>query len=64
MPGECYTLLGAKFVEEVVEASQPETRSRAKILDEDDQDFVNISKCSSSVTKLSYLIKYSWINTI
>ena len=46
VPGECYSLVGGKFIveETASKASEPEARSRAKILDEADQDFINISK--------------------
>jgi hypothetical protein len=47
VPGECYALVGATFVAEelavAAKATEPETaRSRAKILDEDQEDYTNI----------------------
>jgi len=43
VPGECYSLVGGKFIGgEPAKAAEPEARSRAKILNEADQDFINI----------------------
>jgi hypothetical protein len=40
VPGECYSLLGAQYVPEPEES--PKAESRAKILDEEDMDYINI----------------------
>jgi len=42
VPGQCYTLEGARFVEEEKTPVPADSTSRGKILVEDDQDFINI----------------------
>merc|ERR1712106_852530 len=41
VPGECYSLVGAMYIEETHEIEETPTR-RPSILDEDDEDFTNI----------------------
>lgn len=43
VPGECYTIPGAVYVEEVHQAPEVTTR-RPSILDEDEEDYTNIGK--------------------
>lgn len=57
VPGECYALVGAKFVAEEPAPEAAATAaagSRAKILDEDDEDYTNIREggpilCNSKI---------------
>ena len=43
VPGECYTVPGAVYVEEVHQA-QPSPASRPRILQEEDEDYTNIGR--------------------
>ena len=59
VPGECYTVPGAVYVEEVHQA-QPSPASRPRILQEEDEDYTNIGRRLQISYLSSWIIQKKW----
>ena len=54
VPGECYTIPGAIYVEEVHQEAKASTLSRTSILDEEEEDYTEIGEIGEETIFTNY----------